>query len=65
MTDFSFEFKSCFTPNSRYQAGAAVTAAQLGLSTAISTVKAVSWGVMQNTSSTIDVLKDSAKNCMF
>uniref|UniRef100_A0A7S0MEX6 Uncharacterized protein n=1 Tax=Cryptomonas curvata TaxID=233186 RepID=A0A7S0MEX6_9CRYP len=41
-------------------AGAAVAAAQVGMTASISTVKAVNWGVMQNTSLVMDTLKDSA-----
>jgi hypothetical protein len=46
------------------QAGAAVAAAQVGMTAAISTVKAVNWGVMQNTSIVMDTLKDSANKCV-
>jgi hypothetical protein len=48
----------------KLQAGAAVAAAQAGMTAAISTVKAVNWGVMQNTSIVMDALKDSASKCM-
>jgi hypothetical protein len=48
----------------KLQAGAAVAAAQVGMTAAISTVKAVNWGVMQNTSIVMDTLKDSANKCL-
>ncbi len=48
----------------KFQAGAAVAAAQVGMTAAISTVKAVNWGVMQNTSIVMDTLKDSANKCV-
>ena len=40
-----------------------MVAAQVGMTTAIATVKSVNWGVMQNTSVVMDTLKDAANKC--